>query len=530
TLTLLARAYESNGLVQKVQFFSGDTSLGLAVNTNQTGLTNGNSEPLFSLVWPNVSAGAYALKAVATDAAGMTATSTVVNITVTNSPPPPVVRPYVYIYSPANGAKFAAPATLTLLARAYESNGLVQTVQFFAGEARLGVATNTNPAGTTNGSSEPVFSLVWPNVVAGAYALKAVATDTAGMTATSTVVNITVTEPLPVTNRPPEVRITSPPNAAQFRSPVNIPIYAYARDPDGLVTSVEFFAGGNSLGLGAAAAIGANLDPTRYATNYFLLVWSNAPVGSSVLTARATDNSNAVAVSLPVTVTVLPPSPPVTNTVPTVSIVAIDPVAIEGTNCWVYAGASNSAANWTTWPDGTRLPVTNCGPKNATFAVQRSGDTNRALTVAYGLGGTASNGVDYLTLPGVVTIPVGQRQAMISIVPLDDGPPDVNTTVIIRLGPANSYRLGSPASAEALIIDNVAPSPATTMLADKTFRLNASGPTGAWFRVDYSTNMFNWMPLCTNQVVNGSIDFVDPNATGNPARFYRVVPEANPPQ
>ena len=35
--------------------------------------------------------------------------------------------------------------------------------------------------------------------------------------------------------------------------------------------------------------------------------------------------------------------------------------------------------------------------------------------------------------------------------------------------------------------------------------------------------------FCTNQVVNGRIDFVDPDAATNPARFYRTVPEAGPP-
>jgi len=35
-------------------------------------------------------------------------------------------------------------------------------------------------------------------------------------------------------------------------------------------------------------------------------------------------------------------------------------------------------------------------------------------------------------------------------------------------------------------------------------------------------------PIATNQVINGSIDFVDPDAQNDPARFYRAVPELNP--
>jgi hypothetical protein len=42
--------------------------------------------------------------------------------------------------------------------------------------------------------------------------------------------------------------------------------------------------------------------------------------------------------------------------------------------------------------------------------------------------------------------------------------------------------------------------------------------------------MQTWTPICTTQVVNGSIDFADPNASNSANQFYRAVPETNPPQ
>ena len=67
------------------------------------------------------------------------------------------------------------------------------------------------------------------------------------------------------------------------------------------------------------------------------------------------------------------------------------------------------------------------------------------------------------------------------------------------------------------------------MLPGKCFHLVTPGPDAAWFCIEYSTDMVNWTPVCTNQVINGSIDFVDPDAQGNPSRFYRAVPLNNQP-
>jgi hypothetical protein len=332
--------------------------------------------------------------------------------------------------------------------------------------------------------------------------------------------------PANVTNLPPAVRITSPPNGAVFRAPVNIPLYAYAADLDGFVSSVEFFADGNSLGL-------AHRVPSPIAvSNTWSLVWCNPPpVTNVVLTAVATDNGALSATSPPVRISILPPLPPPTNRPPIVSIVATDPVAIEGTNCWPWLGLPPVSCTWSNW-FGWRsnwLWFTNCGPKNATLTVRRFGDTNDDLTVTYGIGGTASNGVDYVALPGSVTVPAGQRRADISIVPIDDGAPDITSTVILRLTPGTNYVLGLPRAAGAIILDSRSPHPTTGMVAGQTFNLAASGPDGAWYRVEYSTDMVNWTPISTSQVINGAIDFVDPDGVSTPARFYRAVPEAGPP-
>jgi hypothetical protein len=73
------------------------------------------------------------------------------------------------------------------------------------------------------------------------------------------------------------------------------------------------------------------------------------------------------------------------------------------------------------------------------------------------------------------------------------------------------------------------PRPSPLLLPDGSFHLNAAGPDGAWFTVESSPDLQNWSPVCTNQVVQGSIDFVDTGTSNNIQQFYQAVPQANAP-
>ena len=96
-----------------------------------------------------------------------------------------------------------------------------------------------------------------------------------------------------VTNIPPEVSIAYPADGAVFYTPVNIPILACANDFDGFVRSVEFFADDVSLGVvtnhvSILPPVGSPITglPPMPPYRPFALVWSNAPAGPHVLTAK----------------------------------------------------------------------------------------------------------------------------------------------------------------------------------------------------------------------------------------------------
>ena len=318
----------------------------------------------------------------------------------------------------------------------------------------------------------------------------------------------------PPTNRPPFVHIVGPNNGSIFFAPVNIPIAAGAQDPDAndFVATVEFFAGNLSLGTRTNNPLaGSPINP-------FILIWSNTPVGDHVLRALATDSHAASAWSPPVNISVRQPPPPPTNLPPIVTIHAPDPVASEGTNCYRWPGWSNS------------VPVGISGTNTATFVVRRIGSTNDALTVQLHIGGLASNGVDYVELPGVVTIPAGKHAVELKVVPIDDLLPEPLETVILGLRPLTNspgtvppYNAGYPSRAAAVIVDNDKPRPTTSVLLDRCFHLVRPGNNGTWWQIDCSTNMVHWTSLCTNQVTDGALHFVDPDADNAPNRFYRAV-------
>ncbi|MDB9315366.1 S8 family serine peptidase [Spirulina sp. CS-785/01] len=87
----------------------------------------------------------------------------------------------------------------------------------------------------------------------------------------------------------------------------------------------------------------------------------------------------------------------------------------------------------------------------AQFVVERTGDTNEALTVEYSLAGEAVNGEDYLPLTNTVTIPAGATTATIPVVPYHDYDSETEETVVINLTNAATYAVGSDNSATATI-------------------------------------------------------------------------------
>jgi len=86
------------------------------------------------------------------------------------------------------------------------------------------------------------------------------------------------------------------------------------------------------------------------------------------------------------------------------------------------------------------------------FTLTRSSSTG-PLTVNYTLSGTATNGVQYQTIPTSVTFPDGEMTATVNIVPIDDGVPRPTTSVALNLQPGQGFAAAGSAIVNILDAD-----------------------------------------------------------------------------
>ena len=506
-----AAAWDFDGTVKSVEFFEGTNSLGGVTNPAPFAVWNDDPTfrpvpwlPLYSLVWSNAPAGEFVLTAVATDDQGSSTISCPVTIRLVEIQRPPMVTikatdpdaTEIPVVPPGmEMPQRVDPATFTV-ERTGGTNSDLTVYYRIDGTAKNGIDyvelahKVTIPAGES--SAEIVVVPIDDLLVEGDETVILSLTPLACVTLfppprdcyvvgdpaqAQAVIHDNDFSP---TNQPPTVRFISPPDGQVFAGPTDIRLVAYAQDPeDGFDIKVEFFEGTNSLGFGAFVP---SLCPTPLCAN-FELSWSNVVAGTYVLTAVATDGDGASTRSDPVHIKVVE-----VHSQPVVTIIAKDPNATEQSS------------------------LVDAAPDTATFVVHRSGgDPNRPLPVFYQISGTASNGVDYEKLSGLVTIPAHAETAEIIVYPIDDNLVEDTETVVLSLEapaciaiyppPPDCYIVGDPAKAVAFIRDNdpanqppkveiVKPSDGATFPApsDIEIEVKAQDPDGWVHTVEFFAN------------------------------------------
>lgn len=179
--------------------------------------------------------------------------------------------PTVSITAPTAGSTYLTGDPVIIDASAADADGSIVNVEFLVDGVVVG-SDNTAP-----------YSFTWTSTV-GAHNLTVRATDNLSAQTTSAAVNIIVGNVLA-----PTVSITAPSAGATFVEGDLVNITANAADADGVVTNVEFFINGVSIGADA--------------TSPYAFTWPSVE-GNATITAVATDDDNATTTSAGISISV----------------------------------------------------------------------------------------------------------------------------------------------------------------------------------------------------------------------------------
>jgi hypothetical protein len=188
---------------------------------------------------------------------------------------------------------------------------------------------------------------------------------------------------------------------------------------------------------------------------------------------------------------------------PLVSITAADPNASEGTWLSIY-GQTNTGR----------------------FVISRAVATNSSLLVKFSVGGTASNGVDYLAISSSITIPADSNSVSVVVVPTGGTLATDPATVVVNLLSDAVYQLGNSTNATVTLSQYESesgppplPTPMFTMQLFVGTNLN-----GQLFDLQSSTNLIDWSDLGTGTNVWGVVTIAETNHLHFRQRFFRAFP------
>jgi hypothetical protein len=227
TISVTANASDNVG-VASVQFQLDGANFG-SLNTTAP----------YAVSWNTTTSsnGSHTLRAIAKDAAGNSATSANVTVTVNNSNPD-TTPPTVSMTAPANGATVSG--TISVTANASDNVG-VASVQFQLDGANFGSLDTVSP-----------YSVSWNTATSsnGSHTLRAIAKDAAGNSATSANVTVTVSNGAPDTT-PPSVP-TGLTATAISSSQINL---SWTASTDNVgVTGYRVLRGGSQIGTSASTS------------------------------------------------------------------------------------------------------------------------------------------------------------------------------------------------------------------------------------------------------------------------------------
>ncbi|KFA09338.1 putative Ig domain-containing protein [Xanthomonas vasicola] len=127
--------------------------------------------------------------------------------------------------------------------------------------------------------------------------------------------------------------------------------------------------------------------------------------------------------------------------------------------------------------------VTEDGATNLLYTVTLDQPSPSALSIGFGVSGTATSGTDYAAMSSPLVIAAGQTTGTITIDPTADTTVEPDETVVISLNTGSGYTVGSPNSATGTILNDDLP---VLSINDVSVNEGDAGTTNATFSVSLS--------------------------------------------
>jgi hypothetical protein len=202
----------------------------------------------------------------------------------------------------------------------------------------------------------------------------------------------------------------------------------------------------------------------------------------------------------------------------------VNALAVSGST--LYAGsefttAGGVAANYIAQWNGSTWSALGSGMNSYVFALAVSGSTLYAGGFFTTAGGDAANYIAQWNGSGWSALGSGVNSYVLSLA-VSESALYAGGEFTTAGGKASGYcaeALSSPPASPFVIV--------TTNggfgFDKKQFQFTLIGPAGSNAVISASTNLHNWLPLATNPLVSGSLNFTDTLATNYPSRFYRAT-------
>jgi hypothetical protein len=216
------------------------------------------------------------------------------------------------------------------------------------------------------------------------------------------------------------VELALPDNGETYPANQIIPLIAEAYHPTANLDILDFYADGNLIGTSQLEMT----PPDSGGLRIHRFDWKDAAPGQHTITAQAVLADGTELSSSKVLITVGEGT-----SLPIVSVKFV--------------------------PDNTERPWPNADFAPGWVVFNRTGDASKSLDVFYKVGGTATPGEDYESLPGQISFPEGKSEVSLQVNAIDDTLAEGNETVEVHLAAAPDYSVDPKSdSATVTIIDN----------------------------------------------------------------------------